>query len=174
MRFTFNERKVKISNAVREYAEKKLTKLSRYFKNDADVVVTATLENNKVRLEVTVKYDGYFFRSTERGEDMREMIDLAQVRIDRQIRKNKTRLEKRLRDSLEFPTDVDVDEDEVQEFEIVKSKKFAIKPMSVEEAILQMNLLGHEFFVFRNMKDETFSIVYRRSDGGYGLIENEE
>ncbi len=173
MRFTFTERKVKISDAVREYAEKKLNKLSRYFKNEADVVVCATLENAKVRLEVTVKYDGYFFRSAERGEDMREMIDLAQVRIDRQIRKNRTRLEKKMRDAIEFPPDID-DDDEAPEFEIVKTKKFPIKPMAVEEAILQMNLLGHQFFVFRNMKNEAFSIVYRRHDGGYGLIENEE
>ena len=172
MRFTFTERRVNISEEVRAYAEKKLSKLDRYFKNPADAQITVSLEGGKCRLEVTVKYDGYQFRATERGEDLKAAFDAVQLTIDRQIRKNKTRLEKRFRDggmSFDFEPDFEVEEE--REFDIVRTKKFPIKPMAVEEAILQMNLLGHQFFVFRNMANDAYSVVYKRNDGGYGLIE---
>lgn len=176
MKFNFTERKINISDAVRAYAEKKLSKLDRYFKNEANTNVTVGQQNGKVWIEVTVKYDGTLFRASQRGDDLKSLIDMVQVTIDRQIRKNKTRLEKRFREgSIKFDMETDFDvkipEDE---FELVRRKKFPIKPMAVEEAILQMNLLDHMFFVFRDMETEAFCVVYKRNDGGYGLIESDD
>lgn len=173
MKLVFTERKVNISEDLRAYAEKKLSKLDRYFRNEAVANVTAGHEGSRDWLEVTVKYEGMLFRATERGEDFKALIDGVQATIDRQIRKNKTRLERRFREgSIKF--DAEVEELPEEEFELVRTKKFPVKPMAVEEAILQMNLLGHKFFVFRNMDNEAFSVVYRRDDGGYGLIESSD
>ena len=173
MKFIFTERRVNISDEIRAYAEKKLSKLDRYFKNEAQAVVTVGQERGKEWLEVTVKYDGTLFRATEKNDDLKAAIDLVQATIDRQIRKNKTRLERRFREgAISFDADFDDTDIEEEEFEIVRTKKFPVKPMATEEAILQMNLLGHQFFVFRNMENDAFSIVYRRHDGGYGLIES--
>ncbi len=176
MKFMFTERKINISDAVRAYAEKKFSKLDRYFKNEADAYVTVGHQNGKVWIEVTVKYEGTLFRASQRGDDLKSLIDIVQVTIDRQIRKNKTRLEKRFREgTIKFDADTDFDvEVEEDSFELVRRKKFPIKPMAVEEAILQMNLLDHQFFVFRDMNTEAFCVVYKRNDGGYGLIESDD
>lgn len=175
MKFMFTERKINISDAVRAYAEKKLSKLDRYFKNEAEAYVTVGHQNGKVWIEVTVKYDGTLFRASQRGDDLKSLIDIVQVTIDRQIRKNKTRLEKRFREgSIKFDMDSDFDAPAEENFELVRRKKFPIKPMAVEEAILQMNLLNHQFFVFRDMETEAYCVVYKRNDGGYGLIESDD
>ncbi len=177
MKFIFTERKINLSEDVKAYAEKKLAKLDKYFRNDAVAYVTIGLERGRHWLEVTVKHDGMYFRATEKSDDLCHAIDDAETTIVRQIRKNKTRLEKRLREgafdmSYSALADADIVEEE-KEFDIVKTKRFSVKPMTVEEAILQMNLLGHNFFVFKSMEEEIFSVVYRRTDGGYGLIEGE-
>jgi putative sigma-54 modulation protein len=121
-----------------------------------------------------------FFRVSEATSDMYATIDSAVAAIERQIRKNKTRLEKKLREGV-FDKEIipsvksQQNEDEEHEFEIVRTKRFSIKPMSVEEAVLQMNLLEHEFFVFKNQDDnDGFAVVYKRKNGGYGLIESSE
>jgi len=177
MKFIFTERKTSLSDEVKAYAEKKLSKLDKYFRKDAVAYVTAGVERGRHWLEVTVKHDSMFFRAKEKGEDICRAIDDAETTIDRQIRKNKTRLEKRLREgafdmSYSAPEAEDSVEEE-KEFDVVRTKRFSVKPMTVEEAILQMNLLGHSFFVFKSMDEEMFSVVYRRKDGGYGLIEGE-
>lgn len=179
MKFIFTERKIDLSDELRAYAEKKLSKLDKYFRNDAVAHVTAGMERGRHWLEVTVKHDNMYFRAAEKCDDMYHAIDSVEATIDRQIRKNKTRLEKRLREGAfekeltlgTSPADDAVEEE--KEFDIVRTKRFSVKPMTVEEAILQMNLLGHTFFVFKSMDDEIFSVVYRRKDGGYGLIEND-
>ena len=135
-------------------------------------------KDHRCVVEVTIRGGNTLFRAQEesRDGDMRGAIDAACTTINRQIRKNKTRLEKRLRDGAfdrRVPEDVlsPEPEDEDEEFQIVRTKRFSLKPMTAEEAILQMNLLEHEFFVIRNMDDdEAFSVVYRRKNGGYGLI----
>lgn len=177
MKFIFTERKVNISDDLRAYAEKKLSKLDRYFKNEAVANVTVGKERGKEWLEVTVKYEGMLFRATEKSDDLHQAIDTVQNTIDRQIRKNKTRLERRFREgAIRFDAEPDAEPvesvEEETEFDIVRTKKFPVKPMATEEAILQMNLLNHMFFVFRNMENDAFSVVYRRHDGGYGLIES--
>ena len=170
MKFTFTCKKVDLNDSVKEYAEKKISKLDRYFKNEAEANVTFSVEkNNRCVVEVTIRGGNTLFRAQEENKEgnMRAAIDTAQEYIDRQIRKNKTRLEKRLRQGA-FDPSVLAAEPEVSE------KHFSIKPMSAEEAILQMNLLDHSFFLFRRENDNALCIVYARKNGGYGLIEADE
>lgn len=179
MKFTFTTKKVELNDSVKEYAEKKISKLDRYFKDEAEAYVTFSVEkNNRCVVEVTIRGGNTLFRAQEENKEgnMRAAIDDAQEYISRQIRKNKTRLEKRLRQGAFDPTAL-VDEGEVAEettFDIVREKHFSVKPMNAEEAILQMNLLDHSFFLFRRENDNALCIVYRRKNGGYGLIEADE
>ena len=174
MKFTFAEKKMASSEELRAYAERKISKLDRFFRNEAEAFVTFSIERGRHRAEITIKSNGMFYRANELTNDMYASVDSGVAAIERQIRKNKTRLEKRLREgALErdaLPA-FEPAEEESEEFEIVRSKRFSIKPMSPEEAILQMNLLEHEFFVFRNDEEEgAISVVYKRQNGGYGLI----
>ena len=182
MKFVFTDKKVNIPNYIHNYAEKKVGKLDRFFKEDASAAITFSVEKDRNQVEVTIRSSGTIFRVSESSSDMRASIDAAVASLERQIRKNKTRLEKRLRQGAFERT---VDEADVAsfvpegpeegEYRIVRSKTFPIKPMSRDEAILQMNLLGHSFFAF---KDEeaggAFAVVYRRYDGDYGIIEDEQ
>ena len=176
MKFTFTCKKVSLNDSIRAYAEKKAGKLDRYFQEDAEAFVTFAVEkDHRCVVEITIRGGNTLFRAQEESPDgdMRGAIDAACTTIDRQIRKNKTRLSKRLRQEAlvsDLPAEFEVNEE--KEFEIVRTKRVAVKPMSVEEAIMQMNLLGHDFFVFRNM-EETLCIVYARKRGGYGLIETD-
>ena len=162
MKFTFTCKKVDLNDSVKEYAEKKISKLDRYFKNEAEAI----------------RGGNTLFRAQEENKEgnMRAAIDTAQEYIDRQIRKNKTRLEKRLRQGAFDPSVLAAEPEvsEEREFQIVREKHFSIKPMSAEEAILQMNLLDHSFFLFRRENDNALCIVYARKNGGYGLIEADE
>jgi putative sigma-54 modulation protein len=173
MKFTFFEKKIKISDDIRAYAEKKIGKMDKFFRNDTDATVTFSEERGRYRAEVTLHNNGMYYRVSELTSDMCASIDSACAAIERQIRKNKTRLEKRLREGA-FDRSVSAmataEEPEEDNFDIVRTKRFSIKPMAPEEAILQMNLLEHEFFAFKNQEDDAFSVVYRRKDGGYGLI----
>ena len=179
MKFTFIEKKLQVSDELKTYAEKKIGKLDKFFKNESEAFVTFSSERGKYRAEVTLSNAGMFYRVSDLTSDMYASIDSACASVERQIRKNKTRLEKRLRDGA-FEREVKAvsvqePEEEDSDFRIVRTKRFSIKPMTPEEAILQMNLLEHEFFVFKNQdEDDAFSIVYRRNQGGYGLISNEE
>lgn len=179
MRFVFTDKKVGLNDSVRSYAEKKVGKLDRFFKSDAEAYVTFGVENNRCIVELTVHSGNTFFRAEESTlGDMRAAIDASVTAIERQIRKNKTRLAKRLRQDAfekEVPAAPGEEVAEELEFPVVRTKKFPIKPMTVEEAILQMNLLDHSFFVFRNQNaDGAFEVVYKRKNGGYGLIESGE
>ena len=179
MKFTFTCKKVSLNDSIKEYAQKKISKLDRYFHEDAEAIVTFAVEKkNRCVAEVLLRgANGTLFRASceDADGDMRGAIDDAVNQIDRKIRKNKTRLSKNLRSEAivpEVPQEFDVQEE--HEFEIVRTKRFAVKPMSPDEAILQMNLLGHGFFVFRNTDDNTIAVVYRRNNGGYGIIEADE
>lgn len=176
MKFQFVEKKLDISDALKEYAQKKIGKLDKYFKTEADAQVRFYSEGGRRILEVTVSNEGLHYRAKIQEDDIYAAIDSSVAAIERQIHKNKTRLEKRLRQGAferEIPpTMAEPIVDEEMEFPIIRVKKFALKPMTPEEAILQMNLLGHEFFVFKNFaRGGSFAVVYRRHDGGYGLIE---
>jgi len=175
MKFTFTEKKMDSSEELRAYAMKKIGKLDRLFKNEGEAYVTFSIERGRHKAEITIHNNGMFYRASELTNDMYASVDSGVAAIERQIRRNKTRLEKKLREgALEKearPVFEPAVEEEPEDFKIIRSKRFSIKPMSPEEAILQMNLLGHEFFVFKNMDaDEAFSVVYKRKQGGYGLI----
>lgn len=175
MKFTFTEKRYEATGDLRAYAEKKIGKLEKFFKNESSAYVTFHSERGRYTAEVTINNNGMFYRVTETTSDMHASIDSAVAAIERQIRKNKTRLEKRLREGAfekeAMAAGVETVEED-HEFEIIRTKKFSIKPMTVEEAVLQMNLLEHEFYVFKNLEDEeNFAVVYKRKKGGYGLIE---
>jgi len=179
MKFTFYEKKIKLTDDLKDYAERKIAKLDRFFKDESEAHVTVGLERGRFRAEVTLQNNGMYYRVSEVTSDMFATIDSAVAAIERQIRKNKTRLEKKLRaGAIEreigaLPSYADDEEDEESEFVIHKTKRFSIKPMTPEEAILQMNLLGHEFFIFKNPdSSDAFTVVYKRKQGGYGLIES--
>jgi len=177
MKFTFTEKKVEIQDELRDYAEKKIGKLDRFFKTESEAFVTFATERGRYIAEVTIKNNGMFHRVTETTSDMQASIDSAVAAIERQIRKHKTRLEKRLRDGAfdrdySMPVKHEPHDEEEKEFKIVRSKELPLKPMAPEEAVLQMNLINHEFFVFKNQnKDDAFSVVYKRKNGDYGIIE---
>ena len=179
MKITFTDKKISLPKSVHEYAEKKVGKLDRFFKEDATASLTFSVEKDRNRVEVTIRSSGTIFRVSESTSDMHASIDAAVASLERQIRKNKTRLEKRLRQGAFERTIAETPSSfaEVQEegaFEIVRTKQFPIKPMTQDEAILQMNLLGHSFFAFRDEDaDGAFAVVYCRNDGDYGLIEDE-
>ncbi len=176
MTFTIVERKVKIPQEITDYAVKKLEKLDRYFHKDSKATVTFSAERGRQTVEVTVVHGGIVFRAEETTTDMYASVDGVISSIERQIRKNKTRLEKRLRDGA-FEREISVDTTDFfleDDYEVVRRKKFTVKPMSVEEAILQMNLLGHQFYMFINADDSNnHCVIYKRTSGGYGIIESE-
>jgi len=178
MKFNFTDKKVQVTEELREYAEKKIGKLDRFFKTESEAFVTFASERGRYIAEVTIKNSGLFYRVADTTNDMFASVDSAVAAIERQIRKNKTRLGKKLRSgSLDKDRTSAIvhdigDEEEQNEFKIVRTKMFPVKPMTPEEAVLQMNLLEHEFFVFKNQnRDDAFSIVYKRKQGDYGLIE---
>ena len=173
MKVIITGRKIDISAGMRSYTEKKLQKLDKFFDEAADAQVTLSVEKDRQTAELTIYFGGYVFRAEDTTDDMYTSIDRAIDLIERQIRKNKTRLEKKLRGGAFDAPSASAPETEEQEIRIVKSKKHALKPMSPEEAVLQMNLLGHEFFVFHNDETDKIDIVYKRKDGNYGLIEAE-
>ena len=175
MKFTFTEKKMGPSEELRAYSIRKISKLDRLFKTEAEAFVTYSMERGRFLAEITIHNNGLYYRASELTSDMYASVDSGVAAIERQIRKNKTRLEKKLREgALEretVPAYAPIEDEPAEEFRIVRSKRFSIKPMSAEEAILQMNLLDHEFFVFRNMDaDDAISVVYKRKQGGYGLI----
>ena len=176
MKFQYSEKKVKLPGNVHAYAEKKVTKLARFFEGDAEALVVFSVEKNRNNVELTVRGAGTLFRAHESTSDMFASIDAAVGTIEGQIRKNKTRLARRLKKDAFVRTAEEtsfVPEEEEEDLSIVKIKKFPIQPMTREEAVLQMNLLNHSFFAFRDeQNDGAFSIVYKRNDGGDGLIED--
>ena len=177
MKFQFSEKKVKLPGNVHAYAEMKVMKLARYFEEDAQALVVFSVEKNRNNVELTVRGAGTWFRAHESTSDMFASIDAAVGTIEGQIRKNKTRLARRLRQDA-FSRTVEETSFAVEEpeeaLEIVRVKNFRFAPMTREEAVLQMNLLEHNFFAFRDADNaDAFAVVYRRNDGGYGLIEDE-
>ena len=180
MKFTFACKKVSLSDSIKEYAEKKIGKLDRYFAEEADAFVTFAVEKkNRCTVELTLRAaNGTLFRAQEEDPDgdMRGAIDGAVSFIERRIRKNKTRLSRRLRQDAfvrsadEATSFVEENEDELV---LKRVKQIQMKSMTREEALMQMNLLGHTFFAFRDEdNDGVFAVVYKRNDGGYGLIED--
>lgn len=177
MKFNIIGRKYTVRDNVKDYVEKKLSKLDKFFKDEPTArVVLGTIKDNEY-IEAQINSGGMIFRAEVEDSEILAAIDRSVDIIERQIRKNKTRLAKRLRenslDDIQLLSGASfVDDDESGEFEIVKRKRFSVKPMSTEEAILQMQLLGHNFFVFKNIETNEMNVVYSRKDGKYALIES--
>lgn len=182
MNFTIRGQNMIPTDALKEYATKKIGRLERYFEtaSASDAIVTLSVIRNMQSVEVTIPLPGVLLRAEERSDDMYASIDLVTEKLERQIRKHKTKANRKFRrdgsralfrDSYDGSTAVrHLDEDDDQ-LELVRTKRFTLKPMDVEEAILQMNMVGHNFFVFANSDSKEVNVVYKRNDGKYGLIE---
>ena len=179
MNYNIRGENIEVTPAIREYVEKKVAKLERYFSETPEANVNVNLRFNQdktSKVEVTIPMPNLVLRAEETNDDMYAGIDLIVDKLERQIRKHKTKVNRKFREKgdvgLTFanplPENVDYDEDEL---EVVRTKRFDLKPMDSEEAILQMNLLGHSFYVFTNADSNRTNVVYKRKDGRYGLIE---
>ncbi len=170
---TVNAKKMQISQSFTDHAQKRLdAKLDKFFGDEADAKIMLSELKGNIVLELTVRYNQMLFRSEQQAVDKNDALDAAIDKIIRQIRKNKTRLEKRLKDSAfkqEFQDTV-----EEADIQVLRSKKFKLRPMSAEEAVLQMNMLGHSFFMFKNAATGMINVVYRRDDDGYAILEPDE
>lgn len=176
MELTVRGKNLEMTDALHNYVEKHTGKIQRYFDKPIKINVLLRISNMTKTCEATVFVDGVILRGVEKSDDMYKSIDLVFDKVERQIHKYKTRLAKRFKEkntlSRQFVLEKETDTAPADaEFEIVKTKHFNISPMSPEEAILQMNLLGHNFFMFFNSDTEAMAVVYRRDDGKYGLID---
>lgn len=182
MKYTIRGNNIEVTAALHDYAEKKLSRLEKYFDTDsteAYVLLSVTREEHKV--EVTIPLPGLMVRAEEVSEDMYASVDLVVEKLERQIRKYKTKVNRKLRHESSVrllhvsgaASGATATVDEEEPFKVVRTKRFNIKPMDTEEAILQMNMLGHDFFVYSNEESDSTNIIYKRKDGRYGLIEAE-
>jgi len=173
MKITIRGDKVTITKSIKEYITDKLSKLDKYFdnlKNECKVIVR--VRNNAQIIEVTVPTSRFTLRAEEAHQDLYAAVDLVVDKLERQIRKNKTRLNNKYKNlpQFEMNMDFDVNEEEILESEIVRRKDIDMKPMDEEEAMLQIELLNHDFFVFKNIDEDCVSVLYKRKDGKYGII----
>ena len=176
MKYNIRGDKLEVTDAINNYVESKLDRLNKYFKEDNILAnVLLRVRGNSQIIEVTIPTDKFILRSEEEDKDLYAAIDLVTDKLERQIRKNKTRLNKQNVDNkfkaLNFDYELEKEEENSIDEVIVKRKKLEMKPMDEEEAILEMNLLGHEFFVYKDMHTNNVCVLYKRKDGNYGLIE---
>ena len=154
-----------------EFAEEKLSaKLDKFFGDDAEAKITLSEFKNQIVVELTVKYNNMIYRAEQSAIDKEDALDASIDKIIRQIRKNKTKIEKRLKDTA-FKEAFTEPVTEQIDYEVIKHKKFEMRPMDVEEAILQMNMLGHNFFMFSNASTGNINVVYKRAEGNYAVLE---
>ena len=174
MKITIVNRKCTPDEKFKARAEKKLAKIDRLFGEDAEAKITVSTQRYLQIVEITVVYSGTVFRAQESATDMIEALDKCVDRLISQICRNKTKVAKRLRKGAfdEFAAPDTSVEEEV-EFKVIRTKKIPVMPLSVDDAILEMNMLGHQFYMFINDETDKVNVVYRRKDGGYGLLEPE-
>lgn len=164
-----------VSDSLKARAEKKLGKLDRYFNRDAEALIRFRQQRGGRNIaEITVSVNGLILRAEESSNDMYLSIDRAVDKLESQIRRYRTKMDKHLRDTIEAPEEAVEPVYEEAHYDVVRVKKFAVKPMDVDDAITQMELLGHNFFLFTNAETETMNVLYRRNDGAYGLLVPEE
>ena len=175
MRITITGRNIELTEGLKQAVEDKLSKLEKYFAPDTDVFVTLSVEKERQEIEVTIPIKGHVIRSEQVSNDMYVSIDLVEEVIERQLKKYRTKLiSKKMNATESFTPDfVDAQEDNDEEIKIVRSKRFGIKPMYPEDACIQMELTGHDFFVFRNAETDEVNVVYKSKGNTYGLIEPE-
>ena len=173
MKFVYASKDMAVSDSLKSRAEKKLSKLERYFREEPEATIRFKVQKGARNIiEVTMNAGGVIMRAEESSNDMYLSIDRAADKLESQIRRHRTKLEKRIRATeLEPATEAPVYEE--QRYDIVRVKKFSVKPMSIEDAITQMELLGHDFFLFQNEDSDSMNVLYRRHDGSYGLLQPE-
>ena len=173
MKFIISRRNIDITDGLRTAVEDKLGKLERYFTADTEIIVTLSVEKERQKIEVTIPVKGNIIRSEQVSNDMYVSIDLVEEIIERQLRKYKTKIINKKQNVETFqPEFIEKDyEDDTNEIKIIRTKKFGFKPMYPEDACVQMELLGHNFFVFLNAETEEVNVVYKRKGNTYGLIE---
>jgi putative sigma-54 modulation protein len=172
MNITVRGKNIELTNALKEYVEKRIGKLEKYLGNIEEATVTLTVVKGSHKVEVTMPVNGMILRGEEATGDMYSSIDMVIEKLEKQIDKYKGRFSKKLRNGGGKGAAAEAGPD-IEPAKIMKTKRFAIKPMPVDEAVMQMNLLGHNFFVFSNAETEEVNVVYKRKDGNYGLIEPE-
>lgn len=165
---------IPITDSLRDYVEKRIFKMERFLGEIEEAQATLSVEKDRHRVEVTIPLNGFLLRGEEETGDMYSSVDLVMDKLEKQVEKYKTRLIKKIK-SRNLPEIVvsPVIQSEEEQPQIIRTKRFAIKPMTAEEAVMQMNLIGHSFFVFSNAESDEVNVVYRRKDGHYGLIEPE-
>ncbi|NMA95825.1 MAG: ribosome-associated translation inhibitor RaiA [Clostridiales bacterium] len=177
MRIVISGKNVDLTDALREQITKKVSKLERYFDDNTEAQVTMSVEKHRHIMEVTIPFDGVVLRAEDYTDDMYKTLDLILEKLESQIHKYRTKLDKRMKSGAfkyDAPIFTEPYEQEEEDYpRIVRTKRFAVKPMLAEEAVLQMELLGHNFFVFTDAESNEVSVVYKRNDGNYGLIEPE-
>ena len=176
MRIKITGRNIELTEGLKAAVEDKLNKLEKYFTPDTDVYVTLSVEKERQKAEVTIPAKGNYIRSEQVSNDMYVSIDLVEEIIERQLRKYKTKLIAKQQGGHDFRQEFiesDTSAAESDEIEIVRTKRFGIKPMFPEDACIQMELLGHDFYVFCNAESDEVNVVYRRKNGTFGLIEPE-
>lgn len=172
MKVTITAKKLNISQAFNDYAEQKLgAKLDRFFPDEAEAKITLSERRDMIILELTVKYNGIMYRAEQTAKDKNDALDVTIDRIIRQIRKQKTKVEKSLKAGAFTGL---APEQEETDYEVIRYKKFPMRPMTVEEAILQMNLLDHNFFMFKNADTGIVNVVYKRDEGNYAVLVPDE
>lgn len=174
MKFIISGKNIDVTPGLKETIEQKLGKLERYFTPETEIIVTLSVQKERQIIEVTIPVKGDIIRSEQASSDMYVSIDLVEEVIERQLRRYKTRLIARHHNSGAFKQEfMDADDGDDEEVKIVKTKRFGIKPMYPEDAVIQMNLLSHDFYVFMNAETDEVNVVYKRKNGSYGLIEPE-
>ena len=174
MKVTVIAKNMELTDALKEIVRKKISKLEKYFEDNIEARATLSVQRNRHIIEVTIPFNGVILRGEEATSDMYKSLDLVEDKLERQIRKQKTRLSRKHSGSLRFGEINNIDlKSEEDEGKLVKVKKFGVKPMNSEEAILQMDLLGHNFFVYQDADSNKVNVIYKRKDGDYGLLEPE-
>ncbi len=174
MRYTITGKNIEVTDGLRAAVYEKIGKLERYFSKDTDVTVTLNVEKGRQKIEVTIPVKGSIIRSEQTSTDMYVSIDLVEEVIERQLKKYKNKIiDKKQSNSAFSDAYIQEEMEDPEEVRIIRTKRFAMKPMDPEEACIQMELLGHTFYVFRNSETDEVNVVYKRKDGAYGLIEPE-
>ncbi len=172
MKITYTARKVNLRDNFKERVEKKLKKFEKIFSEDATVNVVVTLNKNNQTVEITIKDNSMIYRAEKTQLEMNDAVDKCIDVLGRQLRKNKAKLEKKLKSgSIDDLFEVPVEEEVEEEYKVIRTKLIPVKPVTVDEAILQMNMIGHKFYMFTNVDTNEINVVYVRDDGDYGLLE---
>ncbi|MGL4774483.1 MAG: ribosome hibernation-promoting factor, HPF/YfiA family [Clostridium sp.] len=176
MKVTVMAKNIELTPALKEMVEKKISKLERYFEPRVEARAMLSVQKNRQIVEVTIPFNGVILRVEEATEDMYKSIDLVEDKIERQIRKQRTKLSRKKHHGLKMEALEGIaykEHENIDDGKVVKTKTFSVKPMSVDEAILQLELLGHNFFVYQDADTNNVSVMYKRKDGDYGLLEPE-